>query len=450
MRRAPSSTGGRRAFGKKINRRDFLRLSGAGLAGAALLGIGGCGGGGGVGGPTELVFSLFPDPSGSVQALIDQFNSENEGEIQVSWREMPADSGQHFDQLNTEFQSGEINIDVIGGDVIWPAQFAANGYIADLSDRFAESERNKYLPATIEANTYKGAIYGVPWYIDAGMLYYRSDLLEDSGFSEPPRTWDELKQQAQKVQQDSGTKNGFVFQGANYEGGVVNALEYIWTSGGDILRGEDEVVVDSPEARRGLETERSMVDDGISPSAVTQNKEQEAATTFLGGDAVFMRNVPRFYALASKPEESSISPSQIGVAALPVAEEGLQSYSALGGWNFFLNAGSSNPDAAYEFIRFMSDPEQQKYRAIEGSVLPTRQELYDDEELLEQVRVAELGKDAINNVRPRPVSPFYSDMSLRMGKAFNESLNGETSPEEALSTLQGELEQIIEQGQGRA
>ncbi len=441
------ASGGRGFSSGSISRRDFLKISGAGIAGTALLGVTGCGGGGGgVGGATELTFSFFPDRTGSVQALIDQFNSENEGEIQVSLREMPADSGQHFDQLNTEFQSGEINIDVIGGDVIWPAQFAANGYIADLSDRFPEDERSAFLPATIEAMTYQGGVYGVPWYTDAGMLYYRSDLLQEAGFTQPPRTWDELKEQARTVQERSGTQYGYVFQGADYEGGVVNALEYIWTSGGNVLEGDQEVIIDSPEARRGLEIERSMIDDGIAPAGVTQYKEQEVATIFLGGDAVFMRNVPRMYALASDPNESSIRPDQIQITSLPVAEEGLQSYSSLGGWNFFMNANTEDPDAAYEFIRFMSAPEQQKYRAIEGSVLPARQELYEDEELLQQVPVAELGQQAIQNTRPRPVSPFYSDMSLRMAEQFNASLNGEVSPDEALATLQEELQEIIEQG----
>ena len=442
------SNGGGVPVARKISRRDFLKLSGAGLAGAALLGVAGCGGGGGAGGAAEITFSFFPDPSGSVQALIDQFNAENEDGIQVTWREMPADSGQHFDQLNTEFQSGEINIDVIGGDVIWPAQFAANGYIADLSDRFTEDERSEFLPSPIEAMTYQGGIYGVPWYTDAGMLYYRSDLLEEAGFAEPPRTWDELKEQARTVQQQADTQYGFVFQGADYEGGVVNGLEYIWTSGGNVLDPNDPntVTIDSPEARQGLQIERSMIEDGIAPAGVTQYKEQEVATIFLGGDAVFMRNVPRMYALASDPSESNISPEQIGVAALPVAEEGLESYSSLGGWNFFVNANSGNQDAAFEFVRFMTAPEQQKYRAINGTVLPTRQELYEDEELLAEVRVAELGQEAIQNTRPRPVSPFYSDMSLRMAEQFNASLNGEVSPEEALTTLQEELEEIVQQG----
>jgi trehalose/maltose transport system substrate-binding protein len=94
----------------------------------------------------------------------------------------------------------------------------------------------------------------------------------------------------------------------------------------------------------------------------------------------------------------------------------------------------------------MTAPEQQKYRAISGTVLPTRQELYEDQELLAEVRVAELGQEAIQNTRPRPVSPFYSDMSLRMAEQFNASLNDEVAPEEALTTLQEELEEIVQQG----
>ena len=430
---------------RRVSRRDFLKLSGIGLVGVALAG---CGGGRGGGGPVELTFSFFPDRTGSVQELIDRFNGQKEGQVQVTYREMPADSGQHFDQLRTEFQAGSGDIDVVGGDVIWPAQFAANGWILDLSDRFPEGERDQFLPAPIEANTYQGRIYGVPWYTDAGMLYYRSDLLEESGFSEPPRTYDELKDIARRVQQDSGTENGFVFQGANYEGGVVNALEYIWNSGGEVLDPSDptRVTIDSPEAIRGLQIERSMIEDGISSEGVTQYKEQESATTFLNGDAVFMRNVPRMYALASDPNESRIDPQQIGVAALPVAEEGNRSYSNLGGWNFFINAASENQDAAWEFIRFMSAPEQQKYRAIEGSVIPTRQELLEDQEIQDTVPVIALGSDAIQNTRPRPVSPYYSDMSLRMAEQFNSSLQGNVSPEDAVRTLQEELATIVEQG----
>src|SRR5215211_5722181 len=99
--------------GRRINRRDFLKMSGAGLAGAALLGASGCGGGGG--GSGNIVFSMGPDdPGNTYTKLVDKFNEQHKGEFQVTIRTMPADTGLYFDKLRTEFQAGGGEIDVIG------------------------------------------------------------------------------------------------------------------------------------------------------------------------------------------------------------------------------------------------------------------------------------------------------------------------------------------------
>lgn len=441
----------RSAFGRGMSRRDFLKVSGAGLAGATLLGVAGCGGGGGSqsGGPVEFTLSMAPDDSGVRQKQFDDFNKQNEGKYKLNYREVPSDTGQYFDQLRTEFQAGQTNIDLIGGDVIWPAQFAANGWILDLSDRFTQEEQQKFLDGPIEANTYEGAIYGIPWYTDAGLLYYRKDLLEKAGL-QPPTTWEELKQQAKQIMQQEGVENGFVFQGANYEGGVVDGLEYIWTHGGDVLpEGQsDKVIIDSPQSVSGLQMERSMIEDGISPQAVASYKEPESQGVFLRGDAVFCRNWPYMYALSADPEQSSIKQDQVGIAPLPKSQ-GNETFSGLGGWNFFINANSDpeKQDAAFAFAEFMTSPEEQKRAALEASLLPTRSALYDDQEIKNKVPVIALGREALNSSRPRPVSPYYSDMSLKMAEQFNESLKGNVSPEKAISTLQTELSDIVAQAQ---
>jgi ABC-type glycerol-3-phosphate transport system substrate-binding protein len=383
------------------------------------------------------------DSSGTLQDLVDTFNEEHRGEFRVRYREMPADTGQYFDQLRTELQAAASEIDVIGGDVIWPAQFAANGWILDVSDRFPESERRQFLPAPVDSLVYEGAIYGVPWFTDAGMLYYRSDLLEEAGFSEPPATWEEMKEMALKTAQDTGTRDGFVFQGAQYEGGTVNGLEYIWTHGGDVLSGE-EVVIESPEAVVGLETERSMIADGVASQAVSTYKEQETDPAFLGGRTVFARNWPYMYALAEDPEVSKIEPGQIGIAPLPAGEGG-QSFSGLGGWNMMINARSQRQDEAWEFVSWMTGEEGQRRRALAATLLPTRKSLYEDKEILEKVPVIRLGKEAIQSTKSRPVSPYYSDMSLAMAEQFNLSLKGETEPQAAVQNLQTELTKILEQ-----
>jgi multiple sugar transport system substrate-binding protein len=437
---------------RRISRRRFIQITGTGLADVALLEITGCGGGGGGGGGSgEFTFAMGQDTTGVLPELVDNFNTEYEGQYKANYREMPTDTGRYFDQLKTEFQAGGGDIDLIGGDVIWPAQLAEPGYILDLSDRFTEEDRQAFLPGPVESNTYEGRIYGVPWYTDVGLLYYRQDLLEQSGFSEPPATWDELKEQAQKVMQDSGTENGFIFQGSNYEGGVVNGLEYIYSHGGAVLddNGQSKVVIDSPKSARGLQTERSMIEDGVAPQAGTTYTETESEALFLRGDAVFPRTWPQLYSKAGDPEQSSIDQDRLGVAPLPAGEGG-RSSGGLEGWNFFINAASDpeTQDAAYEFIRFATSPEQQRFYALEGSRLPTVQELYDDQEVLDAVPVIRLaGEQALHDARPRPVSPFYSDMSLEMAEQFNASLNGEVSPEEALGTLQESLTEIVEQGQ---
>jgi len=432
------------ARGANLSRRDFLKLGGAGLAGAALLGTAGCGGGGGSG-SNDVLLSFGPDDTGTLPKMIEKFNKQSKG-FKIAYREMPSDTGQYFDKLRTQFQAGGGDIDVIVGDVIWPAQFAANGWIADLTDRFTDAD--EFLPGPMQSATYEGKIYGVPWYTDAGLLYYRQDLLEKAGYSGPPATWDELQEMANKVKQDEGIKNGFVFQGAEYEGGVCNGLEYIRTHGGDVLDPNDptKVIIDSPGSVAGLATWRGMVESGAAPQAVLQYKEDESHSSFLNGEAVFIRNWPYMYSLAGSEDYPDVKPEQVGIAPIPVAEEGGQSSSTLGGWNFLINAASDKQDQAWEFIQFMVAPEQLIFHAVEGSFLPTRKNLYNEPQVTDKVPVARLGKEAIiQNSTARPVSPVYSDVSLELAAQFNAALSGDVSPEEAVKTLQEELQAISDQ-----
>jgi multiple sugar transport system substrate-binding protein len=434
---------------KELSRRDFLKVGGAGLAGAALLGAAGCGGGGEQsGGPTELYYTAPADQTGTTDKLISQFNEKYKGKYKVTFQEGNADTGQRLDKLRTQFQAGGEGLDVILGDVIWTAELAASGWISDLSDRFPQSEQQAYLPGSVEAIIYNGKPYAMPWYTDTGLLYYRKDLLKKSGYDSPPKTWDELKQMTRKVRRDSDIKFGFLFQGARSEAGVCDGCEFIWGHGGNVLDPSDptKVLVDSPQAIEGLETERSMITDGISPEAVTVYEETETQGEFLRGDAVFLRNWPYVYALVGDPAESKLKPDQVRVSELPSAD-GKPGNGTVGDQPLYISTSSKNPDTAWKFIEFVTASEQQKFRALEGSYLPTISDLYDDPQIQDTVPVVALAKEALQHTRPRPVSPYYSDMSLAMQEHFNASLKGDVTPEEAARTLKSELENIIQQGQ---
>jgi multiple sugar transport system substrate-binding protein len=250
-----------------------------------------------------------------------------------------------------------------------------------------------------------------------------------------------------------------VFQGGDYEGGVVNALEFIWGARGRLMIANltfvpsfgvtpadvidpNVITVDSPEAAQGLNVARSLIAEGVAPEAVTTFRELEATQTFLAGDAVFMRNWPYVYGSLTDPEQSAITADQVGVAPIPVSTSP-RSYSCLGGWNLMINASSRKQDAAWEFIRFATDPAQQKMRALEGGFLPTLNSLYDDPEIQQAMPVVVLGREALTNVRARPSSPFYSQMSPRISGVFNRVLRGELTGEEAVQKLAGELRTIL-------
>lgn len=437
---------------KGMDRRDFLKLAGSGVAAAALLpACGGFSGSDSGGGSNTVLFSHGPDDSGTVAALVDQFNKKGNG-FKVQWREQAADTGVYFDTLKTQFQAGGGDIDVISGDVIWPAQFGFNGWVDDLSDLFDEQMQSEFLSGPIEAVTYNGKVYAVPWFTDAGMFYYRKDLMAKAGLdpNKPPSTWDEVASMANKITKSGGAKLGLVFQGDQYEGGVCNGAEFIWGAGGNILSESDQnkVIVDSPESATGLDTEASMVTSGAAPEAVVTYQEPDCQTAYLNGTTAFMRNWPYMVGLIAGGKEtgSKIKPGQVGVTALPRSEGGDQGYSTLGGWNLFINSASDKKEQSWEFIKFLASPEAAKMRALKGGFLSPLKATYEDKAVVSKVPSLALAKSIADRIRSRPVSPFYSDLSLEMQEQFNAAVKGEQSGEETVATLQSSMQEIIDKG----
>jgi trehalose/maltose transport system substrate-binding protein len=424
-------------------RRELLATGGSAIAAMALfrttLRAGASSGAG------EVILTAHPTNEEVVMRQAERFNDAHPDGPTITVQTMPMDTDQYFGQLRTQFQAGGGDIDVIAGDVIWPAQFAEPGWIVDLSERFTPEMQAEFLPGTVAAMVYNDKIWGVPWFTDSGLLYYRTDLLEAAGFSDPPETWAELAEMAAKVQSDADVDSGFVFTGAVYEGGTVLGTEFIRNAGGDILDG-DRVVIASPEAIEGLKIQQSLVADGTAPEAVATFTEDEATGAFGRGDTVFMRMWPFYYTDLANPELSTLDLAQVGLAQVPVASAGNQSVNVGGGWNFYLNVATDDQDAAWEVIEFLTAEEQQKEMALEISTLPTRTSLYDDAEILEAMPAVALGKEAFVNTTTPPVSPYYSDMSLAMAQHFNANILGNVTPEQAAETLEQELSSIIERG----
>jgi trehalose/maltose transport system substrate-binding protein len=208
------------------------------------------------------------------------------------------------------------DIDVFQIDVVWPGILARD--LVDLREA-AGPRATEHLPAMMKSATVDGRLVAMPWFADAGLLYYRKDLLEAAG-RPVPRTWPELAETAKLVQarqREAGDAGfwGYVWQGRAYEGLTVNALEWIASSGGGtIIDDAGAVTIENPRAERALAVAAGLIGT-VSPRGVLNYTEEETRGVFQSGHALFMRNWP--YAWALGEGEDSAVKGRIDFAPLP-------------------------------------------------------------------------------------------------------------------------------------
>ena len=269
------------------------------------------------------------------------------------------------------FGAGSGDIDLMQIDVIWPGILAE--HLIDLRPYLSDEQYNSYFQAIVENNTVDGALVGIPWFTDAGLLYYRSDLLEKYGFDGPPETWAELEEMATTIQEGERADNsdfwGFVWQGAAYEGLTCDALEwqYSW-NGGTIVEPDGTISINNENAAAAFDMAAGWVDN-ISPPGVVSYMEEDARGVWQGGNAAFMRNWPYAYALGNA--EDSVIKDSFGVVPLPKGGDNGQNADTLGGWQVAVSTYSDNQDAAAQVAVCLTSAEAQKFRATLGSSLPT-------------------------------------------------------------------------------
>lgn len=345
--------------------------------------------------------------------------------------------------------AGSGDIDVFQIDVIWPGILAP--HLIDLAPLVPQEEIDAHFPAIVENNTVDGRLVAMPWFTDAGLLYYRKDLLEKHG-AQPPSTWDELASIAKDIQdkeRSAGNERmwGYVYQAKAYEGLTCNALEWVASfGGGTILDKDGNITVDNPQAAAALRWAASTVGT-ISPEGVLNYAEEESRGVFQSGNAVFMRNWPYAWALAQAPD--SAIRDKVGVAVLPSHEQGGPHAATLGGWQLAVSRYSAEPELAADLVRYLTSYEEQKRRAIEASYNPTIDALYQDREVLAAVPFFGSLRDTFVNAvaRPSVVSGTrYNQLSSGFFNAVHAVLSGREDAETSLAGLSGQLDRLSRGG----
>ncbi|WP_019007959.1 ABC transporter substrate-binding protein [Deinococcus aquatilis] len=339
------------------------------------------------------------------------------------------------------------DIDVYQLDVVWPGLLAQ--HFVDLKGKVPAAEVNAHFKGIVAANTVNGKLVAMPWFTDAGLLYYRTDLMTKYGYKTAPKTWAELAAMAKKIQTGEQKTNksfaGYVWQGKNYEGLTCDALEWVVSfGGGTIVDDKGAITINNAKAAAALDAAASWVKN-ISPAGVTTYGEEEARGIFQSGNAAFMRNWPYAWALG-QGDDSKVK-GKIGVAPLPSGGAG--NAATLGGWQLGVSTYSKNQAAAISLVRYLAGPDEQKIRAIEGAYNPTIQALYKDSAVLKANPFFGSLLNVFTSAVARPSGPTkskYNQVSQAFSTAVSDVLNGKSKGAAAVAKLSTDLARIKGRG----
>jgi trehalose/maltose transport system substrate-binding protein len=373
------------------------------------------------------------------QQELQQFTRETG--IRVSLLPSPDSARQRLAMWKELLGTGASGPDVYGIDVIWPG--ILNEYFIDLKPYFA-NEISLQFPDIAASYTVDRKLVAMPYRADVGVLFYRTDLLRQYGYREPPSTWDELEIMAARIQAGERAKGkkqfwGFVWQGAADEVLTCNALEWQASDGGGRIIEEDKTIsVNNPQAIRAWQRAAHWV-GSISPSGVVGYREWDSLNVWVAGDAAFMRHWPSAYS-DSQAAGSSIR-NKFDITLLPGGKAG--QVGTLGGWGFAVSRFSAHPREALELIRYLTRRDMQAKRSRVLSQPPTLPELYNLPEVLgPNPRFALLRQAFQTGIVTRPsdvTGQKYLNVTDAYIQAVHSVLTGEKSAPEAAVALENEL-----------
>lgn len=358
------------------------------------------------------------------QRLIETWNALHPDK-QARIVELSANSDEQYSSMRSRAQTKERDVDVYNLDVTWTAEFAENNWIRPLPDVADTEAGEEFLAGPLETCRYEGSLWALPFNTDAGLLYYRPAELARIGIKDPPSELTRNHLESWRAIEKLGidTREGrpkptlrpdvtadFAAQFADYEGLTVNALEALWSEDGDALE-DGSVVLDSARTREALnEVRRRFQSPGFFLRESRGYQEADATAAFREGRVQFMRNWPVAYRQLSSTEATAPG-TQALVADRDFAVAPLPGPSALGGQNLAVSTESLRPKAARELVEFLTSAASQQILFQDGGLAATRERVYRDPRIQQQYPYAATLLTAIEQARPRPVTPHYGRFS---------------------------------------
>lgn len=356
--------------------------------------------------------------------LADAFMAEHP-EVTVSVTAVPWDAA--HGRIVNAIAGGEVpDVSLIG--TTWMGEFAAMGGL----DRAPSSiDPARFFQGAWDTTVVDGVSYGVPWYVETRLLYYRTDLAEQGGTTEPPANWDDLKQLVEGMQA-AGAEHGIGLQPSG-AGAWQTFLPFFWQAGGEVLDEAGNVTLDSPACADALGFYDSFSEEGLSPAAEFPEIVIEEA--FADGELGSFISGPWMIGLIT---DAGADQDSWTVAQQPTEQTGL---SFVGGGNLAVLQDSDNKPTAWAFVEYLTRPEVQVTWYETVSDLPSVPAAWDDPTLAGDELLSAFGQQLANAKAP-PAIPTWEQLAAAIDGQIEQVTLGEVSPADACQAMQDEAESI--------
>jgi multiple sugar transport system substrate-binding protein len=368
-----------------------------------------------------------------ITSITKEFMSKNPN-IKVNTTFVP------YEALEQKILTGAPNggYDVVLIDAPWTAKFAKAGIVQEVTDKLSEADRQDIFAGALDAVSYEGKLYGLPWLNDTKFLFYNKEMLKKAGFSNPPKTWDELMAQAKVIKEKGIVEYPIVWSWKQAEALSCDFTTLSETFGGKLVRDGKPTLTDEGN-QKALDFMVQSLKDGISNPKSTEFLEEDVRGVFSSGKAAFALNWTYMYNLANDKTQSQVA-GQVGIAPSP-GQGSVVSASVNGGMGVALAKGSKHPEEAWKYMEYLSSKEVQKKYA--KNALPIWKSLYDDKDVIAtNPEVVAASKVQYNYLANRPQVPWYGSLSTELQVSIQQALLGQKSTKDALAELQQKAEEL--------
>lgn len=362
-----------------------------------------------------------------VRAMTDAFTKANP-DITVNLEFVPYE-GLHDKTVLAQGSGG--GYDVVLFDVIWPAEYASNNVLVDVTDRITPAMKDGVLPGAWTTVEYEGKRYGLPWILDTKYLFYNKEILEKAGIKNPPKTWDELAEQAKIIKEKGILDTPISWSWAQAEAVICDYTTLVSAYKGEFLKdGKPAFQTDG-----GLDALKYMVDSyksGLTNPNSKEFLEEDVRRVFQNGEAAFALNWTYMYNMANDPKDSKVA-GKVGVVPAPGVAGKSEVSAVNGSMGLGITSTSKHQDEAWKYIEYMTS--QATQNAYAKLSLPIWTSSYDDPAVADgQEEMIAAAKVALAAMYPRPTTPKYQELSTALQLAIQEALLGQSTPEDALNT----------------